>query len=738
MRHGRVLSSLRRGFVVSLAASTWLVLAACGGGQSAETQPCCGPNEEWTATATWREQGKERFHSGTEAIAQFDREGERAEVQGELVDVLRAAAVLQVDAGAAGQLEPADVWRARLLLDSIGIKRDSQATIDALRQELAIASESRAPAAMVREAAVRANLAAALTNRAVELQLKGDALRSALEEAFEVVDGWCQIPEALLNAAAIQLAMAEVAPAAGDRARSIALAQSILSYLDSASAGSCSEERGAFMGVVGNGTRAVYLLDCSGSMRGAIDQLHREAKATIRGLSDDMSFGVIFFGGSAYELKPEQGLLQFGDGTGLFRRALLGRDLKAVFRVFDDVESNLVSGNSRSPADLPGLHRVPRQGDPTSTQPGSGLERALDLNPSTVFMLTDGEVEPDWPGQFEELTTSLKQRGIVVHTTLFFNPSTSPDQLTRQIDPLARMSLETGGRLVVVPQGQSGVRYEATGDLRRFVGVTESLRQRAERRGYWTPESERQYWALVGQAHLMQSDAGASVDAFTNAMGASSGPGEDAVDIVTAGAPVAANVSWPTNSGTPIPSDGALLLRRGLALSLAGNQEQALVAFDDAAVAWAACATDAAAAGQTGRADRFADLACRALLLQSFVGADRAAVAASKALDRAQALGVVRSDGWSQQLLAAGAGALSNLRAGAVLSVHGGPDAAEREFELGLTRAFYRRSGGDVILVTADASGSSPAELLLARCEFPSIERDFFIQVMRSVREDLQ
>ena len=256
------------------------------------------------------------------------------------------------------------------------------------------------------------------------------------------------------------------------------------------------------------------------------------------------------------------------------------------------------------------------------------------------------------------------------------------------------------------------------------------LWERMERRGYWTAESTRQFFALRAGMELRHGRFDSALECLDQALRA---PVESA-DIVTLERPTAgATADWPRlDDGVPMPMDASMILESALVASLGGRRDLAAERYDGAARAAAHCMRRAESLGRREDCAYFADLGCRALLLASIDAAAtgglldgrefgiRDPAFALAARDRAESLGLVRWSGWSQLLLDAAAGGLSNLKAGLQAALS--DDSLRMSAELDLVRAYFRREG------------VPPTGARLA--EFPVVEQLFLSGVADSIREE--
>ena len=727
-----ILNSLSRLHASRIACGAFCVLVAvlawgCGG--QPIDPPCCGSRGEWVPTETWPEQSVARLDVATTQIAEFRRSGlSDDEVRARQIEALRGAVVMQLPADAVvSELRPEDSWRPRLLASSTGMTNDPVTAIALLREQQAQAAKSEDPAALIREAAIRADLAYAIVALARDEHLTGEEWKAALREALDAVDGWCQVPEALLNTAAIHLELAALHSSA-DSERQLCLdkAKTSLATLLFSDAAGCSEQHGAFFGSAGSGSPIVFILDASGSMEKGDNYRYMlsELRETIEQLPSDALFSVLLFNENGFEVLPES---RNADAEGRFLRASLGEfgkgsDLDALFKRLERVDDDL--GDPQLELLVSRLARLPQTGaERRASCPSDALTRAVALQPKTIFLATDGMIEERYRGELTKIVRQLEPYGTILNTFLFFVPAEGGGAELAEVEaaaaPLRRICELTGGSVSFLARGTtSTLTLDRTG-LARPTSLSETIYERAVRRGYWTPEADRQLSILT--ANLFVND-GKWVDASQILDAALMATGDDIV--LGGGLDASAEDSWPrAASGEPVPADGALLYRLALALAMANHSEAALGRFDDAAVAWAACSKAASGAGLSAQAAADADSACRALLFGCMYAGDRNPSAADLAYARANELGVAHSAGWNQRLLAAGAGYFADWRAGAAVLMHDDDSKPLMKIELELVRSFFGRQVGPE---TFDFS------------MFPYIEAEFMRKVQQQIAEGSQ
>lgn len=697
-----------------LVAATACFFWGCGASEP-PTACCSGRRGTWNTTATWPSQHDARRLYWREVSRVGDVSQLSGQSQRDLVESLRSAAVLGVDREYIADVGSEDPWQARLMASSVSLHSSGRAAIAQLEVELEASQNSFAPGARVWEAAVRSNLVTAMVQDGIERRLKGAEKRENLESAMRLIDGYCLVPEAMLNKCAIYLELAESSWSRADEVRrlgQLASAREVLDEIEFGDATSCGSESGEFFGAAGIGERFVYVLDKSGSMRtsGGFDRLKYRVLQTISGLPDGVAFAIFFFSevwessNGIFEATDE--FLEIpvpvdrSDGQGMFLRSKLGE--RGEGGGMDDLSDQ--------------IDAVQPDG---STYAVRALERAIDLKPTTIFLLTDGELFDDH-SEILRIASRVRPLGFPINPVLFISPtSDSPDALEAMLSPLRALSHETGGVLTIVRNGNRSA-LDLDSGLDVNFGGGESIRDRATRIGSWTSACERQYWHLraelafqlgeyqQAELHLEHSMMPAKVDLVTGAP-----PMQDRVQF-----------DWPRlRDGSPMPSDGMAIFKSAIALFLDGDADQAIKRFDAAAKVWGTCARSADERGNSPAASRFADLACKSVLFGAMAAGDRSSVAAEAGYARATELGVARSAGWNRQLLAAGGGFLEDLRARIAIALWSGDDVEKARVELGLARAFFRDSGRRF----------DPANIL-GFDDLSDVERRFFSQLRRDIQ----
>jgi Mg-chelatase subunit ChlD len=152
-----------------------------------------------------------------------------------------------------------------------------------------------------------------------------------------------------------------------------------------------------FFGVKADGTRFVYIVDCSGSMAGRpFQKACEELKDSVHKLRGDQAFYVYFFS-------------------------------SLTFPMFDSnqPERNLL------PATAANVAKLDAWVDGTSarggTEPQDALLQALELKPEAIFLLTDGSFDAN----VVDAVRAANRDGVVINTIGFMNPA--GEQLLKQI-----------------------------------------------------------------------------------------------------------------------------------------------------------------------------------------------------------------------------------------------------------------------------------------------------------------
>ncbi|AQT69506.1 marine proteobacterial sortase target protein [Anaerohalosphaera lusitana] len=154
----------------------------------------------------------------------------------------------------------------------------------------------------------------------------------------------------------------------------------------SLSGGGAAGSGGAsFFGLEVSGTKFVYVVDRSGSMRGEpLNMAKTELRRSISELEEFAEFFVIFYSGSHIAMPGGE---------------LVEATEENKEDCYDWLESITGSG---------------------STDPTSAMELALSLNPDAVWLLSDGQFNSSMS---DHITRYNKQRGVVINTIAFLNRS---------------------------------------------------------------------------------------------------------------------------------------------------------------------------------------------------------------------------------------------------------------------------------------------------------------------------
>jgi hypothetical protein len=141
-----------------------------------------------------------------------------------------------------------------------------------------------------------------------------------------------------------------------------------------------------FFGVKAKGTRFVYIVDCSGSMSGPpFQKACAELIASIEDLTPGQQFFVMFFDNNTYaQFHPKE------------ENALVAATKKNKERLRKWVQLRATGGG---------------------TFPGDALIRGLDLKPSAMFLLTDGDFDPQ---VVDEVRRHNKTK-VMINTIAFMN-----------------------------------------------------------------------------------------------------------------------------------------------------------------------------------------------------------------------------------------------------------------------------------------------------------------------------
>jgi hypothetical protein len=143
---------------------------------------------------------------------------------------------------------------------------------------------------------------------------------------------------------------------------------------------------GSFFGLAPEGDSVVYVLDCSGSMDGApFQRATSELLRSVASLNASQAYYVIFFSDSSVPMYSP------------------------------DVQPGLVSANDDNLKKL--KEWVAKFNAAGGTEPRNALLHALELNPTTIFFLTDGGFDPNVVDELQQANT----KKVVVNTFAFVN-----------------------------------------------------------------------------------------------------------------------------------------------------------------------------------------------------------------------------------------------------------------------------------------------------------------------------
>ncbi len=165
----------------------------------------------------------------------------------------------------------------------------------------------------------------------------------------------------------------------------------------------------SFFGLEAQGRRFAYIVDVSGSMSigGRIEALRRELTTSIRDLDANMSFLVIPFSDTAFELDGRQGWQEATEGGKRWAT-------RAIARL------------------------EPLNG----TRPLGGFQIALGMRPrpDAIFFMTDGEFDP---GVADELLRMNREPRVPIHCICFHSQGSEP--------LMRRIARDSGGSYGFVP-----------------------------------------------------------------------------------------------------------------------------------------------------------------------------------------------------------------------------------------------------------------------------------------------
>lgn len=185
--------------------------------------------------------------------------------------------------------------------------------------------------------------------------------------------------------------------------------------------GKIGQEAVRFGGLVGTGSRFVYVVDRSGSMNnnGLMQSAKAELEASLNSLTEHQQFQLIFYNDDALIFNPT------------------GAAPKMMQATKDNIQLALEF-----------IQQTPASG---GTVHMAALEPALTLNPDVIFFLTDADEQLTQPDMAKLARLNKSNASINV---LVFGASTNPTQANRTYERLAK---ETRGMFV----------YKSTMSLRR-------------------------------------------------------------------------------------------------------------------------------------------------------------------------------------------------------------------------------------------------------------------------------
>jgi hypothetical protein len=535
-----------------------------------------------------------------------------------------------------------------------GAAGENGSTVAELEAQLEEARRSIGPGSLRREAAVAANLAAALARDADVRGLRGEDRIAALRHAISVLEGQCQVPEVFLNEAAMRLELAELL-LGEDRERELAAARGRLSDLEQSDADGCSDTPGQFFGIDPSAPN-LYILDGSESIRAEpqLKRLFDEFTRTVSSLPENDRFAAFVFARS-YVPVSIPGTREDRGGWSMRGTATPKAIEQAIRGVLEGMGSQKLN----------------------ATRPKAALERAIEMGATTVYLVTDGAIGDGEAGDLAKVRKTLASAKVKVNTVLLFREDPGRDRernlaaLKRASEPLKRMADETGGRFVTRIVSPRGSDFNLSGRT-----ILAAMRDR----GRWTPANERQYRTLLGDLAVFAGDLGAAAEQYRLAIAAV----PSGVDPVT-GKPAEPCGDWPSAGGVGLPPEPGLLFRWACAERAANGSVDA---FRNSAEA-------IALASKAGRLDTsrmgpkaLKDLACRLLLLEALSAAPEARPAAiESAIVRAGELGILGS-GWNGRLLKGAAGGFDAWRTGLACRVF--PDDTGRAaIEWDIVRAAF-------------------------------------------------
>jgi len=176
--------------------------------------------------------------------------------------------------------------------------------------------------------------------------------------------------------------------------------------------GTGSGRGSGFFGVGGEARKIVYVVDRSGSMTSSIDYVKLELKRSIDELGEEKEFHIIFYSSGPPVEMPTRRLVNATD-----------RDKQRAFEFVDGIIA---------------------QGE---TDPSKALERAFEVKPELIYLLTDGEFDKAMVDLLKRLNRDQK---ITVHTIGFWSWRSRQDS-----DP------PSGEEVMKIMADQNGGNYKA-------------------------------------------------------------------------------------------------------------------------------------------------------------------------------------------------------------------------------------------------------------------------------------
>ena len=452
---------------LSLVVPLW----ACEGAE----EPRCAP-AAWTSTETTAEHRELRAVRARElqaaaAKSQTDPSGWSARA-----NAIRASAIALEPL--VGELIPpgAAPWYVELAGINFGLRTKSGLSAGACLERLLSMLDSpevaRDPMAI---AHVRNAIGCAIVLDVQQSMQTDGPSCDRLKEGAAWFASVCQIPEAALNEAGVQLELARLLP--NERAKSLAAARSALARLDS-DALSCTYAANSLFGLDIQGNKVVYVIDASQAVSDSGFAAAKDAVvASLRGLPQETRFAVIL---AAENLRafPASGS---GDGGWLLRGA-------------DRAERPVADASSwlRSQARGNGSLSV------ESLAPIAGR------SPSEVLFVLGGDLE-DPRGEASAVGKAIAASGSRV-SVLLSKPGSPSDQAALELladGAAGRLARGAGGRMRLLAGAEP-------------LGVDpQTLRTVAASAGRWTPAIARQESAIRALLSLLdgKDPSAASVSA---------------------------------------------------------------------------------------------------------------------------------------------------------------------------------------------------------------------------------